>query len=181
MNEGRFASLTAGLLVRKGNVKPSPATPPPVVFMSRSNDRIDLRALQDWTPVTPMPKRTEAPVPRMVTPRHTPERADMRSVPQVQSVPAAENIQSLKPRRTAPAGNPPPPVQPAGSRRLMVTVTPTEYETLGLIGVKKNKTRQQLVRNALDEYLALLVEEFAGDCQCIYTGGSCGNSCRPRD
>jgi hypothetical protein len=56
----------------------------------------------------------------------------------------------------------------------MVTVTAGEFETLGLIGVKKNVSRHQLLRNALDEYLALLVDEYSQACQCIYSGCSCG-------
>jgi hypothetical protein len=56
----------------------------------------------------------------------------------------------------------------------MVSVTPGEFETLGIIAVKKSITRHQLVRNALNEYLALVVEEFGEGCQCIYTGCSCG-------
>jgi hypothetical protein len=75
-------------------------------------------------------------------------------------------------RSVAPPRDPPPPTDKG--RRLTVTVTPSEYETLGIIGVKKDVSRHQLLRNALDEYLALLVEEYSEACQCIYTGCSCG-------
>jgi hypothetical protein len=74
----------------------------------------------------------------------------------------------------ASGGGQPPTGTSDKGRRLMVTVTPGEYETLGLIGVKKNVSRHQLLRNALDEYLALLVDEYSEACQCIYTGCSCG-------
>ena len=49
---------------------------------------------------------------------------------------------------------------PDKPRRLMVTLTPEEYEMLGIIGVKKDVTRHQLLRIAFDEYLVQLVEEF---------------------
>ncbi|HEY4266286.1 MAG TPA: hypothetical protein VGM72_13280 [Micropepsaceae bacterium] len=80
---------------------------------------------------------------------------------------------SPQPPRAAPAGDPPP-GQPGKTRRLTVSVSPSEYETLGLVAVKKNVTRHQLVRSALDEYLALLVDEYGEGCRCIYTGCSCG-------
>ena len=79
----------------------------------------------------------------------------------------------------APSGDPPPRIDapervfarpareialhsdhPDKPRRLMVSLSSNEHETLGLIAVKKGVTRHQLLRNALDEYLALLVEEY---------------------
>lgn len=90
--------------------------------------------------------------------------------------PVLVRVEPPKPRSALPPGDPPPTVT-VKPRRLMVTLSPGEYETLGLIGVKKSATRHQLCRNALDEYLALLVEEYGGDCECIYAGSSCGNSC----
>lgn len=99
----------------------------------------------------------------------TPPRAERSSPP-----PAREKMTPPRLRNAAPPRDPPPPTQSDKARRLMVTVTPGEFETLGLIGVKKNVSRHQLLRNALDEYLALLVEEYSQACQCIYTGCSCG-------
>jgi hypothetical protein len=67
----------------------------------------------------------------------------------------------------------------------MVALSPTEFETLGHMSVKKGTTRHQLLRDALDEYMALLGEEYGEDCQCIYTGCTCdnpgqrGKSCTP--
>ncbi|HXJ00050.1 MAG TPA: hypothetical protein VNH44_02430, partial [Micropepsaceae bacterium] len=120
----------------------------------------------------------EAPKPFAVTPPNEPLHMKAPFAPQPASVaPATRNAKAPNPRGAAPPGDPPPPAPSDKPRRLMVSLTPGEYETLGIIGVKKNTTRHQLLRNALDEYLALLVEEFSGDCQCIYSGGSCSNSC----
>ena len=147
MSGGRFASLTAGLLVRKGEARPSTIVTP----------AFSLARMSDWVP----------------------ERLDMTASPAQAEPPAPPP----KPRSATPPGGPPPPgdppptATPAKPRRLMVTLTPAEHETLGLIAVKKAATRHQLLRNALDEYMALLVEEYGGDCQCIYTGVSCDNSC----
>jgi hypothetical protein len=55
----------------------------------------------------------------------------------------------------------------------MVQLSPLEFETLGHMSVKKGTSRHQLLRNALDEYMALLGEEYGDDCQCIYTGCTC--------
>jgi hypothetical protein len=38
----------------------------------------------------------------------------------------------------------------------MVQLSPLEFETLGHMSVKKGTSRHQLLRNALDEYMALL-------------------------
>ena len=66
---------------------------------------------------------------------------------------------------------------PDKPRRLMVSLSAEEYQMLGLIGVKKNATRHQLLRIAFDEYLLQLVEEFGEGCHCIANGGSCDAIC----
>jgi len=135
MNGGKFASLTAELLVRKGEARPS-------LFPAAS--------------VVNLP-RPHAPAPGNEPP------------------PAAAPPPT---RRRAGSRNPAPPSPPEGSvkpRRLMIALTPSEFETLGHMSVKKGTTRHQLLRDALDEYMALLGEEYGGDCNCIYTGCSCDN------
>ena len=52
-------------------------------------------------------------------------------------------------------------------RRLTLTLTQAEYETLGIGAAKKNVTRQQLVREALYSQLDALAHEFGGACECI--------------
>ena len=135
MNGGKFASLTAGLLVRKGEARPS-------LFPAAS--------------VVNLPRPHAAAPARQSPPSETPPPA----------------------RRGSGPGNPPPPSAPDGSakpRRLMVALSAIEFETLGHMSVKKGLTRHQLLRNALDEYMALLGEEYGEDCHCIYTGCSCDN------
>jgi hypothetical protein len=144
MSAGRFASLTAGLLGRNGEARASAGSAQVVYALSRSQERFG-------------------------TPPRENRHAERASPP-----PSREKLTPPKLRVAAPPRDPPPPAQSDKSRRLMVTVTPGEYETLGLIGVKKNVSRHQLLRNALDEYMALLVEEYSAACQCIYTGCSCG-------
>ncbi len=147
----RFASLTAGLLVRKGEARPSSVLAPMMA--------------------TPMPSFM-APVHSL---GHVHE-AEART-----PEPVLEPEIVREPRRVTASGGPPPggttPPDCAKPRRLMVTLTPAEHETLGLMAVKKNSTRHQLLRNALDEYMALLSDEYGGDCQCILTGGGCASPC----
>ena len=177
MSEGKFASLTAGLLVRKGEARPSSVMPPLTFSPARVPERIEVLPVQDWTPKPPALPRRDPPKPLTVVPACEPLRMEAPFVPEPAPVRAAASAKPAKARSVASSGNPPPPAGSGKQRRLMVSLSPGEYETLGIIGVKKNATRHQLLRSALDEYLALLVEEYSGDCQCIYTGGSCNNSC----
>ena len=146
MSGGKFASLTAGLLVRKGEAAPSVVAPGPALPFGRSAEGVEPTA--------------------SVHPRE-PARA-----------PAPE-WQELPPRIAAPERDSAAPVReialhsdhPDKPRRLMVSLSAEEYEMLGLIGVKKNATRHQLLRIAFDEYLLQLVEEFGEGCHCIANGG----------
>jgi hypothetical protein len=60
------------------------------------------------------------------------------------------------------------------SRRLVLTMTPREYETLGLIAVKKGTTRHQLAQEALAVYFDTLADEMGGGCLCIE---ACSRGC----
>jgi len=136
MNVGKFASLTAGLLVRKGEARPSVISGGPVVNF-------------------PSPER--------------------RQEGQSSHGQVSHGRKPASTRKTASANpSPPQPREPTVKpRRLMVTLTPLEFETLGHMSVKRGTSRHQLVRNALDEYMSLLGEEYAEDCHCIYTGCTC--------
>ena len=155
MNGGKFASLTAELLVRRGGARPSPGATASIINL---------------------------PLPHALKPRpERPEPADVLTAarekePREQGA-AAEETTPSRTGREASCGKPPPspPRPPTKPRRLMVTLTGEEFETLGHMSVKKGATRHQLLRNAVDEYMALLGEEYGGDCQCIYTGCSCDN------
>jgi len=154
MSGGKFASLTAGLLVRKGEAAPSLVAPGP--------ERPFGRSAEGGEPSASVPPREDSPE-RMPVPEW----------------------QELSPRIVAPERVFAQPVReialhsdhPDKPRRLMVSLSTEEYEMLGLIGVKKNATRHQLLRIAFDEYLLQLVEEFGEGCHCIANGGSCDAIC----
>jgi hypothetical protein len=64
-------------------------------------------------------------------------------------------------------------------KRCTVRLTQDDYERLGLMAVKKDVTRQQLLQAALAEVLAGMAREFSQGCACI--GAGCGNACSGKD
>ena len=139
----RFASLTAGLLVRKGDARPS-AIAAPEAFAFNA-------ALVEGTPQSI---------------QKTADRADNRSFP--------TGKVSVKKEQ----GVPEPSEQPVKSHRLVLTLSPKEHEVIGLIAVKKGTSRNALLRQALNDYLAPFIQNCNGECHCIssgYTGQTCSS------
>ena len=64
----------------------------------------------------------------------------------------------------------------AKPHRLMVTLSASEFEKLGIAAVKKGVTRHQMVRTALELYLDQLRQEF-GTCSCMTLDGTCMAGC----
>jgi hypothetical protein len=60
--------------------------------------------------------------------------------------------------------------EPDKPRRIMVLVTNNEIERLAIAAIKKGKTRHEIVREALDSYLARLAREFPSPCSCVLNG-----------
>jgi hypothetical protein len=58
-----------------------------------------------------------------------------------------------------------------GMRRLTLRVSQRDYERLGLIAAKRDLTRQRLLHQMLDDFLAEAAHEYGVQCGCI--GGSC--------
>ena len=65
------------------------------------------------------------------------------------------------------------PLKSDALKRCTVRLTRREYEKLGILAVKKNLTRQQLLQAALGEVLAGMAQTCAPDCGCL-------NSCNGR-
>ena len=150
----KFASLTAGLLVRKGEAVPSSVVASQATSVPRTVHRAPAIERISDRGETPTPR--SAPTfdkTRMVTVSPT----EMTSEPD--EVPMARFASQFD-----------------KTRRLMVTLTHSEYQILGLIAVKKGTTRQHLSRLAFEEYLALLVEEYGESCACIDSRQQC-NRC----
>jgi hypothetical protein len=164
MSGGKFASLTSNLLVRKGEAAPSPIVSGAIASGSarsfvHASERVEAPiSIQGHSPGwREAPQRAPAPDWHVPPPRiDAPERVFARPAREI----ALHSDHPDKPRR------------------LMVALTPEEYEMLGIIGVKKDVTRHQLLRIAFDEYLAQLVEEFGERCHCVANGGGpCETPC----
>jgi hypothetical protein len=66
---------------------------------------------------------------------------------------------------------------PDGSRKLFLRLSPEEYEKLGIAAVKKNLSRNDIVRDAVNAYIAELIREYQDSCGCI---AGCGSGCGDR-
>ncbi len=62
---------------------------------------------------------------------------------------------------------------PQGPRKLAVKISQADYERLGLAAVKKNLTRSDIVRQAIDSYLQGLSREYRNECRCISPNEAC--------
>jgi hypothetical protein len=56
--------------------------------------------------------------------------------------------------------------QAGTTRRVALTLTPDEFERLGIAAIKKKMTRQELLRSAVSRYIAKTAGEFE-NCNCI--------------
>jgi len=128
MSNAKFASITAGLLARKGEAQPWGGQPEP--FAAPPSWRGNIRAA---VPTAPPPV-------------------------------VGRNI-----RATVPAAPPPP---PTGDRSCSVRMSAHDYERLGILAVKANVTRQQLLKDALSQFLAAKAQDYT--CACL---GACDCSC----
>jgi predicted transcriptional regulator len=78
--------------------------------------------------------------------------------------------------RVAAALREPAPVTVLGEKphRMVITLSPAEFERLGIAAVKKNQTRHQVLRAALEAHLDRIKREYGG-CGC--TAGLCTAAC----
>lgn len=60
-------------------------------------------------------------------------------------------------------------------RRVVVSLSPCEFERLGIAAVKKGLSRHDLVRDTVNAYLARLAVEM-NRCACLDDGSQCANS-----
>lgn len=72
--------------------------------------------------------------------------------------------------RPAIAAPPPPP--PSKDRSCSVRMSAHDYERLGILAVKSGGTRQQLLKEALAQFLASRAQDYA--CACL---GACDRGC----
>lgn len=56
-------------------------------------------------------------------------------------------------------------------RRCAIRLTPCEYQRLGILAVKKDVSRQEVLRQAVEAYLAAAEQDYGRACGCL-TGDS---------
>lgn len=66
----------------------------------------------------------------------------------------------------------PPSSAPGKQRACSVRMSAQDYERLGILAVKANVTRQQLLKDALNQFLAAKARDYA--CACL---GACDRGC----
>jgi hypothetical protein len=75
-----------------------------------------------------------------------------------------------------PATAAPPPLPPVKDRSCSVRMSAHDYERLGIVAVKSGVTRQQLLKDALAQFLAGKAQDYA--CACL---GACDRGCASAD
>lgn len=86
------------------------------------------------------------------------------------STPNVQNNATLIAMKRRGSRSTPPPKRP---RKLAVKVSQADYERLGLAAVKKDMTRSDIVRQAIDSYLERLSREYRNECLCISPSEAC--------
>jgi hypothetical protein len=167
MNRPRYAPITSHLLVRKGEAKPWQvpgadgaefAHMPENIVPVKAEHSFTDEELQSAADYQNWKRTREADAPSHDR-RHTPSRREYQPAP----IPSPAQ----------------PPLQQdtdEHSKRLTLRLTPAEYERLGIIGVKRDMTRQQLLRHAIDCYLAAAKAEYQASCGCL-SGEGCRGDC----
>ena len=153
---GKYSPMTPEILVRKGDAAPSPigaAAREPVGAIPLRMPRRQLRT-ESSAPTAGVKGGEEPAGARRFV--YTPD----------DETPA--KAVGGKGGSDAPADKP---------RRIVLTLTPHEYETLGLVAVKKNTTRHELAQSAMDAYFEWLVSEYGEACACIVGGALCRCEC----
>lgn len=68
----------------------------------------------------------------------------------------------------------PPPPPPAKDKACAVRMSGRDYERLGILAVKSGVSRQQLLKDALEQFLAGKAKDYG--CVCL---GACNRNCAP--
>jgi hypothetical protein len=185
MSGGKFASITAGLLARKGDARPSildlgqvprsyawasrqpsedpSGTPPKDEFAVENGEFVRIRAVpEEHHDLRKASVTEEAPV-------------AAEGLPAQQPAPDTVVAKKRARKKAVKSAYPAEPAHTDRPRRLFVNLTPSEYERLGIVAVKRDTSRHHLLREALNTFMDWAAEEYRTDCACVG-----GNNCRDR-
>jgi hypothetical protein len=93
-------------------------------------------------------------------------------MPDNEKLPLAWRHESAPPAITPQRSSPPPPPPPGKGHSCAVRMSAQDYERLGILAVKTGSSRQQLLRQALNDLLA--AKSQALSCACL---GACERNC----
>lgn len=110
-----------------------------------------------------------------ITPDLVVRKGEARPWPQYESAVRTPPITADEDPLEADVSEPHAAVAQDGIRRCALRLTPCEYERLGIIAVKRNTSRQQILRRAIEEYLAAIELEYGRECGCLGGRGCRGD------
>jgi hypothetical protein len=178
MNRSRFASVTSGLLVRKGEAKPwqmpgsemasLPATPPTHHFAATADDESFHEEEQRHAHLA-QEERTAAQ--DYLNWKRAQDAALSLERRASNPIGADAALQDLAPDLHFRHDH----AHEEHSKRCTLRLSAAEYERLGIIGVKREMTRQQILRHAIDTYLDQAKNEYQDNCGCL--AGECRGDC----
>lgn len=192
MSRTRYAPITSNLLVRKGEAKPwqmpgaefpefalAPPRHDETPRAARLEDEPTAAEYERWKLETRLEPRAEiAPPPRIdraAANGHVPSgQAAQAQAPTAQ--PANGHSTNGNSTNGHAAGNPRALEHvDEHSKRCAIKLSHAEYERLGIIAVKKEISRQQVLRQAIEHYLAQAKREYQSACGCL--AGACKGDC----
>jgi hypothetical protein len=133
MSSAKYASITAGLLARKGEAQP----------WNHTGTLAGTPAAMPESESISLPWRTYTP--EMETPG--------MGTPQMVAAPP-----------------------PAKEKSCAIRMSAHDYERLGILAVKSDSSRQQLLKDALAQFLAAKARDYG--CACLGNpGGACNSNC----
>jgi hypothetical protein len=147
---GKFAAITPDILVRKGEAVPS-------ALASGAREPLSRIALDSRRP-----------------PQRPPVQAGTVQRPEAPAEARRFVYSDDADNRSARSGRADAADKP---RRIVLSLSAHEYETLGLVAVKKGTTRHRLAQSAMDAYFEWLVAEYGETCSCIVGGALCRCEC----
>lgn len=159
MSSPKFASITSSLLARKGEAQPW------------SHTGVHPGVHPSLQPAVRAGLHTGAPTTSLNAGVHSGARAAVRgSDNATMSDPPEKFDLPWRPYEPDAAVEPP----AAKERTCSIRISAHDYERLGILAVKCDSTRQQLLKDALAQFLDARARDFG--CACLNMGG-CGNDC----
>lgn len=148
MSAPRFASITASLLARKGEARPWEEPAKQALAWERGELPPPVAVA---VPVfVPAPVVAHAAETGFFKPSLKPPLA-AEPQPAAELAPASEHV----------------PLRAGDWKKISVRMTHHDYERLGILAIKQDKTRQRVLQEAVDRLLRGITVKFGSSCACL--------------